>query len=234
MAEELVRALLMQPEYVYSGPLERVWTGECWVYEVPEVYIQGQHLTALLEKDPAAFLAAYKYLLTADQLLPFLSHPDSSVRLQALEAGPGFPQLSRNRRYQKLQELIQAGEYFSEPAIQAREPELYGELVGRYRDPTEPMPSSLSEGILALADRAERARITRPEDKEISPEELEDNEDFLIRTLHEDYLATPNPAVDRSDDYRDWAIEGRDAEEKWFEAEEEENACTGDTGEQDF
>ena len=69
---------------------------------------------------------------------------------------------------------------------------------------------------------------------EISTEELEENEDYLIRTLHEDFLKTPNLAVDRSDDYRDWTTEGRDAEEKWFDAEEEEKACIGDTGEQDF
>lgn len=236
MAEELARAVLTHPEYAYTGPLERVWTGECWVYEPPDVDKQGRNLVVLLERDPAAFLAAYRYLLTADQLLPFLSHPDSSVRQQALEAGPLFPQLARNRRFQKLQQLIQTGEYFSEPAIQAREPQLYRELVGKFREPadSQPLPSSLSEGILALADRAERARMAEPGEREISTEELEENEDFLLRTLHEAYLQTPNPEVDRCDDYRDWEAEGREAENKWFDAEEGENACAGDTGEQDF
>jgi len=236
MAAELVRAVLTQPEYAYTGPLERVWTGECWVYEPPDLEGQGRNLVELLERDPAAFLVAYRYLLTAEQLHPFLSHPDSSVRLQALEAGPLFPQLARNRRYQKLQQLIQAGDYFSEAAIQSREPLLYQEFVGRFRDPADrqPLPNSLSEGILALADRAERARMVKPGEGEITTEELEENEDFLLRTLHEDYLQTPNPAVDRCDDYRDWEAEGREAESRWFDTEDGDHACPGDTGEQDF
>ncbi|XP_067170550.1 coiled-coil domain-containing protein 97 isoform X2 [Apteryx mantelli] len=40
----------------------------------------------------------------------------------------------RNRRYAALQQLIQGGEYFSEEEMRAREPLLYEQYIGQYRD----------------------------------------------------------------------------------------------------
>ena len=49
----------------------------------------------------------------------------------------------RNRRYKKLQELINEGEYFSESSIKMRHPLLFHMYIGRYERNGDFKPNSL-------------------------------------------------------------------------------------------
>jgi len=84
-------------------------------------------------------------------------------------------QLIRNRRYKKLQELIATGEYFSDHNMMQRQPTLYHEYVGRFRDQQAPRPfdesAPLYERLLHDYDVSEAERRRLEEAGEPVPEE---------------------------------------------------------------
>ena len=70
---------------------------------------------------------------------------------------------------------------------------------------------------------------------QISIEEMEDNEDMLIRTMHERFLRGEDKihGISDNEDYDDVTQMTRDDEEAYFD-QLEPNICYNDTGVQDF
>jgi hypothetical protein len=57
----------------------------------------------------------------------------NSLHRLAIEATVSKRSIIKNRRFKKLQELIEQGEYFSEEQIKKRDPLMYHMYVGRFQ-----------------------------------------------------------------------------------------------------
>jgi hypothetical protein len=170
------------------------------------------------------------------------------------------PRLVLNRRSKKLQQLIEEGEYFAEEYIKMRDPILYYVYVGkfvRHGKDLAPKDLQLSEMLFNQVDNMEWEKvliqalkntkyaidIDPMEQEEIPVEELEDNEDELIRLMHERFLAGLDDKfidykeIDDNPDFDDEKILNQDREDAYFEAEEPvlpDEAIHKYTGEQDY
>ncbi|CBZ51432.1 conserved hypothetical protein [Neospora caninum Liverpool] len=79
----------------------------------------------------------------------FAASPEVQFYVKSLadKSSPGESEKMRaNRRLAKMRQLVADGEFFSETAMQARQPALYHEFVGRYTAVPNPMRSSDSPG----------------------------------------------------------------------------------------
>ncbi|GLI68935.1 hypothetical protein VaNZ11_013363, partial [Volvox africanus] len=110
------------------------------------------YLQALLQKDPAAFLARYGGVLQCQELNHFeaLRSADFEVdhwlgvyaaqRIEAADqaANPGrLPARVKNRRLAAMRRLAAQGEYFSDDSMRHREPLLYHQQIGRFVEEEE-------------------------------------------------------------------------------------------------
>lgn len=172
-----------------------------------------------------------------------------------------------NRRHKKLRELIEEDEYFSEENIRQRAPLLYQMYLGRYirqnpsSDPfKDPFSTSSGKFYELLQNQAchnsnaEKVKIllnTFPEYKKdlepteeyFSPLEQEDNEDLLIRMMHDRFVAGLDSGffdyatVDENEKYDDVEVTEKDEEAKYFDDIQEEKVppeLSEYTGEQDY
>jgi hypothetical protein len=109
-----------------------------------------------------------------------------------------------NRRYKKLEELIEEGDYFSEENIIRREPALYQLYIGRYIK--EPGPAGNFDMNDFLQDSAKKGELKekilkfiddnpcyvdslKESEKVLGGPELEDAEDELIVLMHHRFLS---------------------------------------------
>ncbi|KAM6038243.1 coiled-coil domain-containing protein 97 [Chlamydotis macqueenii] len=70
--------------------------------------------------------------------------PSAGAPKPAPRGAPPARTRLRNRRYAALRQLLQAGEYFSEEEMRAREPLLYHHYIGQYRGAADPLPGDPS------------------------------------------------------------------------------------------
>lgn len=114
-----------------------------------------------------------------------------------------IPKAIMNRRYKKLEELIEQEDYFSETEIKLRAPIQYQMYVGRYvRGSDDPEIQSFSELLISqvhsntldstieiyLQQNPDQEKYLK-EHKEIPKDEMENNIDELVRLMHEKFLA---------------------------------------------
>ena len=108
-----------------------------------------------------------------------------------------------NRRYKKLQELIDDGDYFSEENIIRREPALYYLYIGKYQREPGPMGNFKMNDFLKdtaqkgdlkdvidkfIEEHPEYGKSLSDSDKILTGAELEDAEDELIVLMHHRFL----------------------------------------------
>ncbi|KAL6785336.1 hypothetical protein ACKKBG_A03430 [Auxenochlorella protothecoides x Auxenochlorella symbiontica] len=120
-----------------------------------------EYVAALLQRDPGVFLERHGEHLSANELMHFESlRSDHEVDfyLKALGDARGDSKSSaliRNRRLAHMQRLMAEGQYFSESAMEQRQPWLYHQYIGQYRpsaDASDQASTGVSPG-LAYADR---------------------------------------------------------------------------------
>ncbi|KAM3133166.1 Coiled-coil domain-containing protein 97 [Paramecium bursaria] len=149
--------------------------------------------------------------------------------------------ITLNRRYKKLQELIDGDDYFSEERIRMRDPLLYFLYVGQYKrngNQKAPLMPALSEILTQQAQRSDYEQKLQQKyqnlsqyhdfpdllsEQEINEEELEENTDELIRLMHQRFLNGDDQKeinydlVDNNSDYDDWNEVNRELEERYFD-----------------
>lgn len=124
-------------------------------------------------------------------------HSSNSTQINSL------PRKILNRRYRKLSELIEEGEYFSEEQIKLRHPALHYLYIGRYLREGGEVPTSFYQ--LLMTQQSNQEGLERIQDivnkypslyedlkeveRELSGKELEDSEDELIVLMHHRFLA---------------------------------------------
>ncbi|CAD8153243.1 unnamed protein product [Paramecium pentaurelia] len=174
-----------------------------------------------------------------------------------------IPKTILNRRFKKLQELIDNEEYFSEEQIRMRDPLLYFIYVGQYIRNQNKKPDSnfnLSEILIDQIQKQEyEIRLQEMYDKlgpnhdypnlmieaRIKDTDLEDQEDILIRLMHDRFINGLDKdfinyeQIDLNEDYDDQKQMNLDIEEEYFENQnidlrEEEVKQSEYTGIQDY
>ncbi|XP_075927666.1 coiled-coil domain-containing protein 97 isoform X2 [Petromyzon marinus] len=93
----------------------------------------------------------------------------------------------RNKRFAALRELVNAGEYFSEECMRARDPLLYEQCIGRFLSEEEVLarrsiatgtPESLADVLIDVHQEVElRRRLQQQQDAEDDMEEEEEDSD---------------------------------------------------------
>ncbi|EAS05657.1 coiled-coil protein, putative (macronuclear) [Tetrahymena thermophila SB210] len=150
-----------------------------------------------------------------------------------------------NRRYKKLQQLIEEDDFFSEEAIKMRQPLLYYLYCGQYLKQQAENFSELSfaqfleelmmkeEYRQQLEDEynASKEKDLLPKrmiyDQTISEQEREDYEDELITFMHNQFLIGEEKdhfnydEIDNDENLDDRKIIDQDQEDKYFDDEEE-------------
>ena len=114
-----------------------------------------------------------------------------------------IPKKIMNRRYKKLEKLMEEGEYFTEEAIRRRQPILYHIYIGRFlREGVEP-PKSFLEFLQNQSQNEEHIqrvqlisdtnpdiyKFIKDSNRKLEGAELEDAEDELIVLMHQRFLA---------------------------------------------
>ena len=170
-----------------------------------------------------------------------------------------IPRPILNRRYKKLQQLIEEDEYFGEDAIKQRQPVLYFLYVERYKREmpaeTESVAEMLAHQLMnneyhkdfeqALKKCGYKKHIDFNESEDITQVALDDNIDELVRIMHDRFLVGLDSkfidynAIDNDENLDEVKLIDQDAEEHYFEEgiDEENETMEGestDTGVLDY
>lgn len=224
-SREIALSLQNHPEFNYISPLVKILYEGTYIYApAKESDITGK-LIEMMNSDPGLFLERYGKMLNDKELKYFSPHQNYEVEyyLKTCSDSKTKQTEKRNRRFNKLQQLIKEGDYFSEDAVKSRAPDIYHEYVGKYkRSADESWRSlSLSEALLKLNTHTEDQELYGDHLEDITPEELQDNEDLLIRTMHERFINGTDRIEGVSDDETldDMQQIYQDAEDKYFDVE---------------
>jgi len=189
------------------------------------------------------------------EILKNLNWNDVKLRYTLQAKLSKIPRHILNRRYKKLQQLIDEDEYFNEESIQQREPILYFLYVGRYKRELDKEKESVAEMLVhqmlnneykqefekAIEECGFKEDINFNESENIKKSVLEDNIDVLIRMLHDKFVTGGDSKffnydeIDNDDRLDDVKTINQDNEDHYFDEEDVENiGGSGDTGIQDF
>jgi hypothetical protein len=222
-ARDIAISIQDHPEFRYISPLQKILYCGTYIYAPTQESDVTGKLAEMINSDPGLFLERYGEMLNDTELTYFSNNNSYEVKryLTTCQDLKAKETLKRNRRFTKLHQLIEEGDYFSEEAIKSRAPELYHEYVGKYRrtDDETWQNLSLSQALIKLQQRAEDRQKFGDELEDISPEELQDNEDLLIRIMHERFIDGTDRIEGVSDDETldDIKQIDQDAEDKYFE-----------------
>lgn len=146
-------------------PVQLTRNGEVGVSE------RLEYVCALLQRDPGVFLERHGEHLLEQELVHFealRSDHEVDFHLKALEVARGgglkSAPLIRNRRLAAMQRLLAEGHYFSEAAMEQRQPWLFHQYIGRHRPSADASPplTDVSPGLAyaeRLLDRAREATL---------------------------------------------------------------------------
>ena len=99
--------------------------------------------TKLLDRKPAIFLSRFGKHISSEDLAYFepLRHDYvidfHAKEIEKLHNDKKNRTVVRNRRYEAMKKLLEAGEYFGDDAMKHRDPLLYEQMVGQYRTEEE-------------------------------------------------------------------------------------------------
>eukprot|EP00347_Sterkiella_histriomuscorum_P003240 403365050 len=155
-----------------------------------------------------------------------------------------------------MEELIEEGDYFSEEQIKQRDPLMYHMYVGRFQRNADVLGNALimsdfifqrmdedtykenlkehyqkyldKTGRSYFAGQIDQAYETNSDGEpiELNAQELEDNEDELIRLMHDKFINGEDKeyfdysSVDYNEKYDDEKQLLQDEEDKWFEQDQ--------------
>ncbi|OZJ03840.1 hypothetical protein BZG36_04300 [Bifiguratus adelaidae] len=157
------------------------------------------HMTEVLSSDPGLFLSRWGRFLPSEQLARFeclTENYEVSQHLKSLlpqhkslanshqrQTDPNHIR-THNRRYRYLLDHLRHTDYFSLESMQAREPWLYQQYIGRFvSQPLKPFADNvgLVDRVLYSADQREiadkAAQQQRIEEEQMEEEEEEDDEE---------------------------------------------------------
>ncbi|KAI8972135.1 coiled-coil domain-containing protein-domain-containing protein [Pilobolus umbonatus] len=141
------------------------------------------HMDHLLTHDPGLFLSKWGKYLDPSLLDYFQSMDDYEVKFHLSQLQAPVKKNVRNRRYEYLKRYLRNSEYFSDEAMQLRDPFLFDVFV-RQHQPEEIQPFeedvTLVERILGNIDRQyvdEEVKTQKIREEEQFQEEEEDSDD---------------------------------------------------------
>eukprot|EP00055_Hartaetosiga_balthica_P003252 m.7119 g.7119 ORF g.7119 m.7119 type:complete len:290 (+) comp2711_c0_seq1:142-1011(+) len=107
-------------------------------------------LRNVLERNPGLFLQRWGTCIDTSSLISIFGKLDDAIVKYYVKTIPleREKQLSiaRNRRFQKMQELLRQGDFFSESATKQRSPWLYDQYIGKFLSNAETMRRVNIEG----------------------------------------------------------------------------------------
>jgi len=202
----------------------------------------------LLHEKPGVFLYRYRhYLQEGDNEVfdQYLHVPDVKHYLDIVTNTLNNTKVIRNRRYYKLQELLTEGLYFSESEMKTRDTQLHHEMVEQYlteadkeaaRRAVLSADTKFSTFLLNQMDKGEGDKKEDDEeefdsDSEDEKVELTESERAVLyrqfqdimeeRFLNGEDVGFNYGLVDQDERYDDLKIRSRDAEDEYFNEEDE-------------
>lgn len=203
-----------------------------------------EQMKSTLESDPGLFLSKWGRHLSQSTLslfeclqddyevnfylssLLYKQSPPLPPRENARQQKSALHTLSLNRRYEYLKRQLRHSDYFSDEAMQLREPELYEQFVGRHVPASEknkPFENdvTLVNRILSNIDRKyvsdrldEQRQIEEEQFEEEEEEESENEDEVSVRKEKEDDVEMHDGNREAFDDkLRDKAEDGDEIEE---------------------
>jgi len=201
----------------------------------------------LLHEKPGVFLYRYRqYLQEGDSEIfdQYLHVPDVKHYLDIVTNNLNNTKVIRNRRYYKLQQLLTEGLYFSESEMKTRDTQLHHEMVEQYL--TEADKEAARRAVLSadtkfstfLLNQMDKGEGDKKDDDEEFDSDSEDEKVELTESeravlyrqfqdiMEERFLNGEDAEfnyglVDQDERYDDLNIRSRDAEDEYFNDEDE-------------
>lgn len=208
-------------------------------------------LTSLLHDKPGVFLYRYKqYLQAGDSQIfdQYLHVEDVKHHLDNVTKTLNNTKVISNRRYYKLQELLKEAQYFSEEEMKKRDTQLHFEMVEQYlseddkeakRRAVVAEDAKFSTFLLSQMDRGEDGKKKEEEEEEFDTDSEEEKEELSeaeksvlyrqFQNIMEERFLNGEDAgfnyslVDLNEKYDDLNIRSRDAEDEYFDEEDDQS-----------
>ncbi|CEI90421.1 hypothetical protein RMCBS344292_04746 [Rhizopus microsporus] len=229
------QVLLYVAENLDNIPFKTLRLGEIELSDKEKL----EQMKSTLESDPGLFLSKWGRHLSQSTLslfeclqddyevnfylssLLYKQSPSISPRENARQQKSALHTLSLNRRYEYLKRQLRHSDYFSDEAIQLREPELYEQFVGRHVPASEknkPFENdvTLVNRILSNIDRkyvSDRLDEQRQiEEEQFEEEEDTDDEDIKMKDVQETPSSIASERTGEADDGNIDEVEDEDIE----------------------
>jgi len=201
----LVDFLIQQKDLYFPSTTTIGKNGE--LVEAPELTLEEKQvkLRQLLQKDPPLFLERYGRALTPKELdlfvAPYQGNYEVSWHLSRLrqdsnKSAKALEKQRKNRRYQKMLQLLEDGEFFSEEEMKVRQPVLYQQYVGKYRkDPLRPSMKNkptLTDKLMIRCELEDADEVIMRHEQQDFEEEEEDSEEAEEEEESEEDNTTAN------------------------------------------
>eukprot|EP00743_Colponemidia_sp_Colp-15_P009568 GILK01010465.1.p1 GENE.GILK01010465.1~~GILK01010465.1.p1 ORF type:complete len:358 (-),score=67.98 GILK01010465.1:168-1205(-) len=165
-----------------------------------------EHLRTLLTRDPVIFLERYGDLLLASDWSLFSTAPPalelrSYFQKYVVDASiPPTHATVRNRRFNRMNQLIDERDFFSLENMRDRHPTLYHEYIGQFTDddPTSCGSGLLSDALFSAMDRSRHREQLETALLDDSTEDMEQEETDDEQNIMKDLIAMNSEATKRS------------------------------------